>query len=136
MGPARTAEANEVVNSGSRREGAGREIASHRSVAGNSYRVGRVHGDLVLRGIADQTLSVVEGDVRRGGAVTLVVGNDLDTKRKEGICGGICGGICEWVASNARLCVREIVKSVAGLIAVDLPHIRMCIAALSSLFPG
>ena len=33
--------------------------------------VGRVHGDLVLRGVADQTLSVCEGDVRRGRSVTL-----------------------------------------------------------------
>ncbi len=33
--------------------------------------VGRVHGNLVLGGISDQTLSVGECDVRRGGAVTL-----------------------------------------------------------------
>lgn len=40
--------------------------------------VDRVHGDLVLCGITDQTLGVGEGDVRRRGSVSLVVSNDLD----------------------------------------------------------
>lgn len=40
--------------------------------------VGGVHGDLVLRGIADETLGVCEGNERGGGAVTLVVGDDFD----------------------------------------------------------
>mmetsp|Transcript_7714 Transcript_7714/g.23772 ORF Transcript_7714/g.23772 Transcript_7714/m.23772 type:complete len:316 (+) Transcript_7714:1455-2402(+) len=34
-----------------------------------------VHGHLVLGGVTDQTLGVGEGDVRRGGTVTLVVGD-------------------------------------------------------------
>jgi len=38
-----------------------------------------VHGDLVLGGISNQTLRVVEGDVGWGGSVTLVVGNDLNS---------------------------------------------------------
>ena len=38
-----------------------------------------VHRDLVLGGISDQTLVVGEGDIRRGGSVTLVVGNDFNT---------------------------------------------------------
>mmetsp|Transcript_9006 Transcript_9006/g.21102 ORF Transcript_9006/g.21102 Transcript_9006/m.21102 type:complete len:234 (-) Transcript_9006:4-705(-) len=41
--------------------------------------VGRVHGHLVLGSITDQTLLVVEGDIGGSGAVTLVVGDDLDT---------------------------------------------------------
>uniref|UniRef100_A0A6V7QSZ9 Uncharacterized protein n=1 Tax=Ananas comosus var. bracteatus TaxID=296719 RepID=A0A6V7QSZ9_ANACO len=39
--------------------------------------VGGVHGDLVLRGVADEALGVGEGDIGRGGAIPLVVGDDL-----------------------------------------------------------
>ena len=38
-----------------------------------------VHRDLILRGIADEALVVGEGDIRGGGTVTLVVGDDLNT---------------------------------------------------------
>lgn len=38
-----------------------------------------VHRDLVLRGITDETPGVGEGDIGRGGAVIMVVGDDLDT---------------------------------------------------------
>ena len=41
--------------------------------------VGRVHSDLVLGGISDQTLRVGEGDERRCCSVTLIVGDDFDT---------------------------------------------------------
>ena len=37
-----------------------------------------VHGGLRLGGIADETLGLGERDVGRGGAVALVVGDDLD----------------------------------------------------------
>jgi hypothetical protein len=40
--------------------------------------VGSVHSDLVLGGITDQALGLVEGYVGRGSAVTLVVGDDLN----------------------------------------------------------
>jgi hypothetical protein len=39
----------------------------------------RVHGDLVLGGITNKTLRVSETNIRGGGTVTLIVGNDFDT---------------------------------------------------------
>ena len=36
-----------------------------------------VHGDLILRGVSDETPRVGEGDIRRGYSVALVVGNDF-----------------------------------------------------------
>ena len=41
--------------------------------------VGRVHCDLVLRRVTDQTFCVGEGNERWGGSVALVVGNDFNT---------------------------------------------------------
>ena len=38
-----------------------------------------VHGDLVLRGVTNETLGVGERDIRGGRAVTLVVRDDFDT---------------------------------------------------------
>ena len=41
-------------------------------------RVVRVHGDLVLRSIADEALSLRERDIGGGDPVTLIVCDDLD----------------------------------------------------------
>lgn len=54
------------------------ELSSDQSLSVKDGVVG-VHGDLVLGSISDKTLRVVEGDVGRGGSVTLVVGDNLDT---------------------------------------------------------
>ncbi len=40
--------------------------------------VAGVHGSIVLSGLTNQTLLVGEGDERRGGEGTLLVGNDFD----------------------------------------------------------
>jgi len=53
------------------------ELTSDQSL-GVENGVGRVHGYLVLGGITDQPLAVVESNVRGGGSVTLVVGDDFD----------------------------------------------------------
>lgn len=39
----------------------------------------RVHGDLVLCGVTDETLVIGEGDIGGRGSVSLVVGNDFYT---------------------------------------------------------
>ena len=60
-----------------------RELSSNESLGVEDGVVG-VHGNLVLGGITDETLRVVESDVRGGGSVTLVVGDDLDTVDGQG----------------------------------------------------
>lgn len=42
-------------------------------------RVVGVHGNLVLCGVTDETFIIEEGDIRRCRAITLVIGNDLNT---------------------------------------------------------
>lgn len=62
--------------------------------------VSGVHGSLVLGGLTDQTLLLVERDVRGGSEATLLVGNDLD--------------IVTLVGSNARVggtCIAAIIVS-------------------------
>ena len=44
-----------------------------------SSRVVWIHGDLVLRGVTDETFGVREGDIRGGRPIALVVGDDLNT---------------------------------------------------------
>lgn len=54
------------------------ELSSNQSLGVKDSVVG-VHGDLVLGSITNESLRVVEGDIRWGGSVTLVVGNDFDS---------------------------------------------------------
>jgi len=41
--------------------------------------VNRVHGDLILGSVTDQSFGIGETDVRRRRPVTLVIGDDFDT---------------------------------------------------------
>ncbi len=43
------------------------------------HGIDRIHGSLVLCGITDQALGLSERNTRRGGAVSMVVRNYLDT---------------------------------------------------------
>jgi hypothetical protein len=58
-----------------------RELASDEALR-IEHGVGRVHRHLVLRGIADEALGVVESDVRRGRSVALIVRDNLEKKKK------------------------------------------------------
>ena len=46
---------------------------------GVEHSVDRVHSSLILGSIADQALGFRESDPRRGGTVTLIISNDLNT---------------------------------------------------------
>jgi len=61
-------------------EDTNRKLDQRQSLEGQNddARIVRVHGDLVLSSVTDQTLGVGERDVRRGSATTLVVGNDFN----------------------------------------------------------
>ena len=66
------------------------ELATNQSFRVEDGVVG-VHGDLVLRGVADETLGVGERDIGRGCPVSLVIRNDLDTVGLPGADPGIAG---------------------------------------------
>jgi len=53
-------------------------LSSNKSLGIKDSVVG-VHGDLVLGGITNESLRVVESNVGRSGSVSLVVGNDFDS---------------------------------------------------------
>ena len=54
-----------------------RPTRTHSNKPQDPYRVGSVHRDLVLGRISDKTLGLIEGNVRWGGTVTLVVRDNL-----------------------------------------------------------
>lgn len=66
------------------------ELAADETLGVKDGIVG-IHGDLVLRSIANETLRVGEGDEAGGGAVTLVIGNDVDPVMREGSDAGVRG---------------------------------------------
>ena len=66
----------------------------------------RVHRDLVLGGIADQTLGVGEGDERGGCPVTLIVGDNLDAVVPEDADTRVCGAEIDTDGSDHFGCVR------------------------------
>lgn len=83
------------------------ELASDQTL-GVEDGVLRVHGDLVLGGITDQTLGVGEGDERRGCAVTLVVGDDLDAVVSEDTHARVRGAQIDTDrGSHGGMCVRS-----------------------------
>jgi NAD-dependent glutamate dehydrogenase len=69
------------------------ELAANQALGVEDGVVG-VHRDLVLRGVSDETLRVVEGDIAGSDTVALVVGNDValvvhvDGTARVGGCGG------------------------------------------------
>lgn len=56
-------------------------------------RVHGIHGGLVLCGLTNQTLGISEGDERRSGEGTLLVGDDFDIVALVGGHTGV-GGTC------------------------------------------
>lgn len=68
--------------------------------------VAGVHGSLVLGGLTDQPLLLVEGNERRGGEATLLVGNDLDIAALVGSDTGV-GGTCQEKASVSEVLDRR-----------------------------
>lgn len=66
------------------------ELASNKTL-GVKDGVDRVHGDLILCGISNETLGVCEGNEGGGSSVTLVVGNDFDAVITEDTHAGVRG---------------------------------------------
>lgn len=64
-----------------------------------------VHGSIVLGSLTNQTLLLGEGDERRGGERTLLVGNDLDIGalvRSNAGVGGTCSSqLLEFCSSSS-----------------------------------
>lgn len=53
--------------------------ARKRQVREINLRIERIHGDLILCGIADETLALRERDIGGSRPVALVIGDDLNT---------------------------------------------------------
>lgn len=75
-----------------------------------------VHGSVVLGGLTNQTLLISEGDERRGGERTLLVGDDLDIGtlvRGNARVGGTCGRrVSTWQSRDAVCRTRQRLEAV------------------------
>lgn len=78
-------------------------ISLHESFSLTKNGVAGVHGNLVFRRIADQSLGVGEGYVTRCSPITLIIGNDFDFSVLKDTHAGIRGA---QVNSNCR-CFRH-----------------------------
>jgi len=67
-----------------------------------------VHGSLGLGGISNKTFSLGESNIRRGGTVTLVVGNDFDTVILPDSDTGVGGSKIDSDGFSGYSCSKEI----------------------------